>query len=82
MANVVVLPMAFLSGIFFDLSGAPAWMQAASKALPLGWMNDGIADVLVRGAGIGAVWLPCLVLLGFAVVVGAAAARFFRWESQ
>jgi ABC-2 type transport system permease protein len=82
MANFVVLPMAFLSGIFFDLSGAPAWMQAASKALPLGWMNDGIADVLVRGAGVEAVWLPCLVLLGFAVVVGAAATRFFRWESQ
>ena len=81
-ANFVVLPMAFLSGIFFDLSGAPAWMQAASRVLPLGWMNDGVADVLVRGAGIGAVWLPCLVLLGFAAVVGAAATRFFRWESR
>lgn len=81
-ANFVVLPMAFLSGIFFDLSGAPAWMQAASQALPLGWMNDGIAGVLVRGEGIGAVWLPCLVLLGFAIVVAAAATRLFRWESR
>jgi ABC-2 type transport system permease protein len=81
-ANFVVLPMAFLSGIFFDLSAAPAWVQAASRVLPLGWMNDGIADVLVRGEGVGTVWLPCLVLLGFAVVVGAAATRFFRWESQ
>ena len=82
MANFVVLPMAFLSGIFFDLSAAPAWMQAASKVLPLGWMNDGIADVVVRDASIGAVWLPCLVLLGFAVVVGVAATRFLRWESR
>jgi ABC-2 type transport system permease protein len=45
-------------------------------------MNDGIADVLVRGQGPGAVWLPCLVLLAFAVVVGAAATRVFRWESR
>ncbi len=82
MANFVVLPMAFLSGIFFDLSAAPAWMRAASKVLPLGWMNDGIADVLVRDAGIGAVWLPCLLLPGFAVAVGAAATRFFRWEPR
>lgn len=81
-ANFVVLPMAFLSGTFFDLSGAPAWMQAASKALPLGWMNDGITDVLVRGEGVGAAWLPCLVLLGFAAVVSAAATRVFRWESR
>jgi ABC-2 type transport system permease protein len=82
MANFVVLPMAFLSGIFFDLSSAPAWLHAVSKVLPLGWMNDGITDVLVRGDGIGAVWLPCLVLLGFAGVIGAVATRVFRWESR
>ena len=81
-ANFVVLPMAFLSGIFFDLSAAPPWMSVVSRVLPLGWMNDGIKDVLVRGEGASAVWLPCLVLLGFAVVVGAAATRVFRWESR
>jgi len=82
LANFVVLPMAFLSGVFFDMSAAPPWMGAISRVLPLGWMNDGITDVLVRGAGIEAVWLPCLVLLGFAVVVGAGATRVFRWEPR
>ncbi|MCZ2860863.1 ABC transporter permease [Blastococcus sp. VKM Ac-2987] len=81
LANFIVLPMAFLSGVFFDLSAAPSWMQSVSRVLPLGWMNDGITDVLVRGEGVAAVWLPCLVLLAFALVVGAAATRLFRWES-
>ncbi|MEU2349893.1 ABC transporter permease [Modestobacter sp. NPDC049651] len=81
-ANFVVLPMAFLSGTFFDLSSAPAWMQGLSKVLPLGWMNNGITDVLVRGQGMGAAWLPCLVLLAFAAVVVAVATRVFRWEDR
>jgi ABC-2 type transport system permease protein len=81
MANFVVLPMAFLSGTFFDMSSAPTWLQNVSKLLPLRWMNDGMLDVLVRGEGLGAVWLPALVLIGFTVVVGAIATKVFRWES-
>ena len=57
-------------------------MQTASRVLRLGWMNDGIADVLVRGEGVGAVWLPRLVLLLLALGVGAAATRLFRWGSR
>jgi ABC-2 type transport system permease protein len=81
MANFVVLPMAFLSGTFFDLSAAPGWMQGLSRVFPLRWMNEGLLDVLVRGQGLEAVWLPCLVLAGFTVVVGAVATRVFRWEA-
>jgi ABC-2 type transport system permease protein len=81
MANFVVLPMAFLSGTFFDMSAAPAWMQAVSRVFPLRWMNDGMLDVLVRGQGLQAVWLPCLVLAGFTVVVAGVATRVFRWDA-
>ena len=81
MANFIVLPMAFLSGTFFDISAAPAWLQTVSKAFPLRWMNDGMLDVMVRGKGLEAIWLPCLVLLGFTAVVGLLATRMFRWES-
>ena len=34
MANFLVLPMAFLSGSFFPLDAAPAWLQAFSHVLP------------------------------------------------
>lgn len=81
LANFIVLPMAFLAGTFFDISQSPGWMQAVSRVLPLRWMNDAMLDVMVRGQGVEAIWLPCLVLLAFTLVVGFVATRLFRWES-
>ena len=72
--------MAFLSGTFFDLSGAPAWMRAVSQAFPLRHMNDAMVDVLGREAGPGAVVVPCLILLGFSVAVTAIATWRFSWD--
>jgi ABC-2 type transport system permease protein len=79
-ANIVVLPMAFLSGTFFPMDQAPAWLQAVSKIFPLRHMNDGMLDVLVRGKGVEALAVPAAVLVGFALVVGFIAARVFKWE--
>ncbi len=80
-ANIVVLPMAFLSGSFFPLDDAPGWLTTVSKVLPLSYLNDGMLDVMVRGEGPSAVLVPMAVLLGFAVVVTAVAGRFFRWDA-
>lgn len=79
-ANLVVLPMAFLSGSFFPLDGAPAWLQSLSNFLPMGHLNRGMSAVMVRGEGPEAILLPSLVLLGFTVVFSLVAARLFRWE--
>ncbi|HEY3262537.1 MAG TPA: ABC transporter permease [Pseudonocardiaceae bacterium] len=66
-ANLVVLPMAFLSGTFFPLEAAPRWMQLLSQAFPLRHLNDGMSNVMVRGQGVGSLIVPGLILLGFAV---------------
>lgn len=79
-ANVIILPMAFLSGSFIPLEGAPDWLVTVSRLLPLGHLNEGMLDVMVRGEGLSAVWMPLLVLLGFTVVFGVVAVRLFRWE--
>lgn len=81
MANFLVLPMAFLSGSFFPLDGAPGWLQAISSVLPLRWLNDGMLDVMVRGEPWSAIGLPVLMLAGFSLVVTLLAARLFRWET-
>jgi ABC-2 type transport system permease protein len=81
-ANIVVLPMAFLSGTFFPIDVAPPWVQAVSMAFPLRHMNDGMLAFMVRGQGAEALLLPCGVLLGFTVVVSAIAAKVFTWEDS
>jgi ABC-2 type transport system permease protein len=79
-ANLIVLPMAFLSGTFFPLDEAPDWLQTVSQAFPLRHLTDGMLDVMVRGQGAAALLTPVEVLLGFTVVVGALAFRMFRWD--
>ncbi|MBX3314673.1 MAG: ABC transporter permease [Actinobacteria bacterium] len=80
LANLVVLPMAFLSGSFFPLDLAPDWIVAVSYLLPLRYLNEGMLDVMVRGLGPGAVVVPILVMLGFALVVGGLSSRLIRWD--
>ena len=78
LANLVVLPMAFLSGSFFPLEGAPGWLRTVASALPLFHLNEGMLDVLVRGEGLTAVAVSAAALVGFGLVIGTAAVLVFR----
>lgn len=80
LANVIVLPMAFLSGSFFSLAGAPGWLQGVSRVLPLRYLNEAMLDTMVRWRGPSSVVAPVLVLLAFTAVLTAVSARLFRWE--
>ena len=80
-ANLVVLPMAFLSGAFFPLDGAPGWLQTLSHLLPLGYLREGMIDVMVRGDGPLSVLPSMAALLAFGAVVALIASRFFRWDA-
>ncbi len=82
LVQVIVLPMAFLSGSFFPLDIAPPWVQAISRVLPLRYLVDALSDVLVRGKGPLDVLPTFGGLLLFAAVLTAIAARFFRWEEH
>jgi ABC-2 type transport system permease protein len=81
-SNLIVIPMAFLSGSFFPLSLAPPWLQRVAEVLPLRHLNVGMLDVLARGAGPASVLPELAILLGFAVVVTAVAVRLFRWDDD
>jgi ABC-2 type transport system permease protein len=78
LANLVVLPMAFLSGSFFPLDGAPGWLRGLASAFPLFHLNEGMLDVLVRGEGVRAVAAPAAYLALFGLVVGTLAVVAFR----
>jgi ABC-type multidrug transport system permease subunit len=80
-ANVIILPMAFLGGAFIPLDFAPAWIRDVSYAMPLRYLVTGMQNVMARGEGpLSAV--PAIgLLLGIAVVLTAIAVRVFRWDA-
>jgi ABC-2 type transport system permease protein len=79
-ANLVILPMAFLGGAFVPLDFAPAWLRDASYAMPLRYLVTGMQDVMARGQGPGAA-LPAIgILLALTAVLTLIAVRVFRWD--
>ena len=69
MANVIILPMAFLGGAFIPLNYAPAWINGVSYAMPLRYLVVGMQDVMARGEGPASA-LPAIgILLGIAAVL-------------
>jgi len=79
-ANLITLPMAFLSGAFYPVDQMPQWLQTVSKVLPMRHLNDGMLDVMVRDKGAQALLVPAVVLIGFTLVLGFIASKVFRWE--
>ena len=79
-ANLIILPMAFLGGAFIPLDFAPSWMRQVSYLMPLRYLVTGTQDVMARGLGPASA-LPAMgILLGFTAVLTVVAARLFRWD--
>ncbi len=81
-ANLVTFPMLFLSGIFFSMENAPAWLRPITKVLPLSYLVDALREPMSFGNGLSAIWLDLLALLLTFVIAMAIAVRFFRWDSR
>ncbi|MDA1298225.1 MAG: ABC transporter permease [Chloroflexi bacterium] len=79
-ANIVTLPMMFLSGVFFPVSVLPDWLANVSQFFPLTYLADGFREVTVNGASITTLGPELLGLGIWTAVAFAVATRVFRWE--
>jgi ABC-2 type transport system permease protein len=92
-ASATVTPVAlllqFTSGVFFQFSSLPTWMQTAASIFPLKWMAQGLRSVFLPQAlaakepahswELGRVAL----VLGIWCVVGLVlCVRTFRWQER
>ncbi|RDG38177.1 ABC transporter permease [Streptomyces corynorhini] len=80
LAQLLVLPMSFLSGAFFTLDSAPSWVQAVSYLMPLRYLVKGGEQVLSRGGGLVDVLPSMGGMLLFTAVVTGLTLRFFKWN--
>jgi ABC-2 type transport system permease protein len=77
-ANLVYLLLLVGGGIFLPLERFPDAVRAGLELLPSAALADGLREVLADGAVLPG--RPVLILLGWAMLAGALAARTFRWE--
>ena len=79
-ANVIALPMMFLSGVFFGREFLPEILRTITDYLPLTYLVEGMRNISADGATL---WSQGENLLGLGLwllVSFIVATRLFRWE--
>jgi ABC-2 type transport system permease protein len=66
---LLILPQVFLDGMFWPIATLPNYLQAFSYLMPLTYANDALQNIMIRGQGLGSVWVDIVVLLAFAVAM-------------
>jgi ABC-2 type transport system permease protein len=70
-------PMMFFAGLWIPIPNMPATLQHISHATPLG---AAVPALTAAAEGAWPTGLQLMTLAGWAIALGLAAARFFRWE--
>jgi ABC-2 type transport system permease protein len=80
--NVIVLPMAFLSGSFGERERYPAALRAIGDALPLKYLLDAVNAVYLHGQQLWDKPTAVAVLAAWGLLGILVAMRKFRWEPR
>ena len=82
-ANVIVLPLEFISGIFVPSEQIPDWMDSIASVFPVKPLFDSLLQAFDPvTTGIGVDWGALAVVAAWGVVGAVAALRFFRWAPR
>lgn len=79
-AQLIQLPMLFLSGVFFTREGLPSFLQKVTDYLPLTFLSDALRKIANEGASLWSLRGDILGLIVWGVVVYFIAVRVFKWE--
>ena len=79
-ANLVSLPMMFLSGVFFPREAMPEFLRGITGFMPLTYVNDALRAVVNEGAGLLAIGPELLGMAVWMVIAFLLAVFLFRWE--
>ena len=63
---LIVLPTFLLAGIFWPMEAIPQWLRPLSYLIPPSYAVDATRSVMLRGWGIGDIWVDIVALCGFA----------------
>jgi ABC-type multidrug transport system permease subunit len=80
LANLIMVPMWVVSGVFFSSQRFPDVVQPLIQALPLTAVIDSLRANMLQGAGFAQVAPQAGVLAAWLVVCFGLALRLFRWR--
>jgi ABC-2 type transport system permease protein len=82
-ANVIVLPLEFISGIFVPAEQIPDWMNTVAGIFPVKPLFDSLLAAFDPAAtGIGVAWGDLAVVAAWGVAGAVLALRTFRWSPR
>jgi ABC-2 type transport system permease protein len=79
-ANLVSLPMMFLSGVFFPREAMPDFLAGITQFMPLTYVNEALRAVVNEGVGLLDLGPQLLGMGVWAVICFGLAVWLFRWE--
>lgn len=80
LAQLIALPMLFLSGVFFPRFLMPDWLLPITGFLPLTPLIDGFRAIIAEGQTILQIGSEVGLLAAWGVIIYAIAFKVFRWE--
>jgi len=80
LANLISLPLMFLSGVFFPRSSMPAWLQTITQYSPLTYVSDALRSISIDGASLWGVRTQLLGIVIWLAITVVIATRLFKWE--
>ncbi len=80
LGQLIVLPAILLSGVFFSAERFPDALQPFLKLLPTRAALDVMRLVFNEGAGLSALAMPGMIMLGWSAIIFGLSVRFFRWD--
>jgi ABC-2 type transport system permease protein len=80
LANLVMMPMWLLSGVFFSAERFPDAVQPLIRALPLTALNESLRAVMNEGHGLGEIAPQVAILAAWGLASFAVALKIFRWK--
>ncbi len=77
-ANLLMFPMMFVSGIMFPVQQMPWFMQWLSAIMPVTYAADAMRKVMIMNAGVQDVLPQIAILVGFGILTMAIAIPVFK----
>jgi ABC-2 type transport system permease protein len=80
LANLVMMPMWLLSGVFFSTERFPDVVQPLIRALPLTALNEALRGLMNEGQGLADLVPQIAIITAWGLASFAVALKIFRWK--